>query len=155
MLKIPPDWGTFCALIVSFLVFWFISKRLLFDPFLKLLAERELKLKALSERTERLIHEGKAADDERTRQLTALRRELLAERETERRRVEGEIAQMMEEVRLAAKQTVEQVRVEIERELRSAEQQLGTLGENLAAELAERVLGRSLKDGGPKVHSLN
>ena|SRR3972149_6537857 len=155
MLKIPPDWGTFSALIVSFLVFWFIFKRLLFDPFLKLLAERELKLKALSERTERLIHEGKAADDERTRQLTALRRELLAERETERRRVEGEVAQMMEEVRLAAKQTVEQVRVEIERELRSAEQQLGTLGESLAAELAERVLGRSLKDGGPKVHSLN
>lgn len=155
MLKIPPDWGTFCALIVSFLVFWFISKRLLFDPFLKLLAERELKLRALSERTERLIHEGKAADDERTRQLTALRRELLAERETERRRVEGEIARMMEEVRLAAKQTVEQVRVEIERELRTAEQQLGTLGESLAAELAERVLGRSLKDGGPKVHSLN
>lgn len=155
MLKIPPDWGTFSALIVSFLVFWFIFKRLLFDPFLKLLADRELKLKALSERTERLIREGKAADDERTRQLTALRRELLAERETERRRVEGEIAQMMAEVRLAAKQTVEQVRVEIERELRTAEQQLGTLGESLAAELAERVLGRSLKDGGPKVHSLN
>lgn len=155
MLKIPPDWGTFSALIVSFLVFWFIFKRLLFDPFLKLLADRELKLKALSERTERLIREGKAADDERTRQLTALRRGLLAERETERRRVEGEIAQMMEEVRLAAKQTVEQVRVEIERELRTAEQQLGTLGESLAAELAERVLGRSLKDGGPKVHSLN
>ncbi len=155
MLKIPPDWGTFCALIVSFLVFWFIFKRLLFDPFLKLLVERELKLKALSERTERLIHEGKAADEECTRQLTALRRELLAERETERRGVEGEIVQMMEEVRLAAKQTVEQVRVEIERELRTAEQQLGTLGESLAAELAERVLGRSLKDRGPKVHSLN
>jgi len=155
MLKIPPDWGTFSALIVSFLVFWFIFKRLLFDPFLRLLAEREFKLKDLSERTERLIREGKAADDERTRQLTALRRELLAERETERRQVEGEIAQMMEEVRLAAKQTVEQVRVEIERELRAAEQQLGTLGESLAAELAERVLGRSLKEGGPKVHSPN
>jgi len=149
MLKIPPDWGTFCALIVSFLVFWFIFKRLLFGPFLKLLAERELKLKALSERAERLIHEGKAADDERTRQLTVLRREL------ERRRVEEEIGRMMEEVRLAAKHSVEQVRAEIERELRAAEQQLGTLGENLATELAERVLGRSLKGGGPQVHSLN
>jgi F-type H+-transporting ATPase subunit b len=155
MLKIPPDWGTFCALIVSFLVFWFIFKRLLFDPFLTLLAERELKLKALSERAERLIHEGKAADDERTRQLSVLRRELLAERELERRRVEEEIGQMMEEARLAAKHSVEQVRVEIERELRAAEQQLGTLGENLATELAERVLGRSLKSGGPQVHSLN
>lgn len=155
MLKIPPDWGTFCALIVSFLVFWFIFKRLLFDPFLKLLAERELKLSALSERTERLIHEGKVADDERTRQLTVLRRELLAERELERRRVEEEIGRMMEEVRVTAKHSMEQVRVEIERELRAAEQQLGTLGESLAAELAERVLGRSVKGGGPRVHSLN
>jgi len=155
MLKIPPDWGTFCALIVSFLVFWFIFKRLLFDPFLRLLAERELKLKTLSERAERLIHEGKAADEERARQLSALRRELLAERETERHRVEEEIGRIMEEVRLATKHSVEQVRVEIERELHAAEQQLGTLGENLATELAERVLGRSLKDGGPRVHSLN
>jgi len=155
MLKIPPDWGTFCALIVSFLVFWFIFKRLLFDPFLRLLAERELKLKTLSERAERLIHEGKADDEERARQLSALRRELLAERETERHRVEEEIGRIMEEVRLATKHSVEQVRVEIERELHAAEQQLGTLGENLATELAERVLGRSLKDGGPRVHSLN
>jgi len=154
MLKIPPDWGTFCALIVSFLVFWFIFKRLLFDPFLKLLAERELKLKALSDRTERLIHEGKAADDERTRQLSMLRRELIAERELERRRVEEDIARMMEEVRLAAKHSVEQVRAEIERELRAAEQQLGAFGDSLATELAERVLGRSLKSG-PQVHSLN
>jgi len=155
MLKIPPDWGTFCALIVSFLVFWFIFKRLLFDPFLKLLAEREFKLKTLSERTEQLIHEGKAADDERSRQLSVLRRELVAERELERRRVEEDLSRMMEEVRLAAKHSVEQVRAEIERELRAAEEQLGTLGENLATELAERVLGRSLKSGGPQVHSLN
>ncbi len=61
MLKIPPDWGTFFALIVSFLVFWFIFKRLLFDPFLKLLADRERKLKGLKDRTEQLIREGSAA----------------------------------------------------------------------------------------------
>jgi len=155
MLKIPPDWGTFCALIVSFLVFWFIFKRLLFAPFLQLLAEREIKLKSLSEGTERLIHEAEVEDEERARELAALRRELIAERETERRHVEEEIARMTEEVRLAAKHSVEQIRVEIERELRAAEQQLGTLGDNLATELAARVLGRSVKGGDPKVHSLN
>ena len=50
MLKIPPDWGTFCVLIVSFLVFWFIFKRLLFDPFLKLLADRERRLRRRASR---------------------------------------------------------------------------------------------------------
>ncbi len=155
MLKIPPDWGTFCALIVSFLVFWFIFKRLLFSPFLKLLAERERRLKALRERAERLLHQGEAADKERARQLTVLRHELLTQRETGRQRVEEEVGQMLEGIHLAAKDSVERVRAEIERELQAAEQQLGSLGENLAAELAERVLGRALKGGGPQVHSRN
>ncbi|HKD65713.1 MAG TPA: ATP synthase F0 subunit B [Candidatus Binataceae bacterium] len=155
MLKIPPDWGTFCVLIVSFLVFWFIFKRLLFDPFLKLLADRERKLKGLRDRTEQLIREGLEAHERHAREITAVRREALAEREGERRRAEEEVGRMMEEARMAAKDSIEQVRVEIERELRAAEQQLGNLGENLAAELAERVLGRPLKGGGPRVHSPN
>ena len=52
MLQIPPDWSVFGTLIVSFLVFWFIFKRLLFDPFLRMLAEREQKIRGMSERTE-------------------------------------------------------------------------------------------------------
>jgi len=155
MLSIPPNWGVFCALIVSFLVFWFIFKRLLFDPFLKLLSDRERKLKGLKERTEQLIREGREAHERHEREIIAVRREALAERENERRRAEEEIARQIEEARMAAKDSIEQVRAEIERELRAAEQQLGTLGENLAAELAERVLGRTLKGGGPRVHSPN
>jgi F-type H+-transporting ATPase subunit b len=155
MLSIPPHWGTFCALIVSFLVFWFIFKRLLFDPFLKLLADRERKLKGLKDRTEQLIREGREAHERHEREIVAVRREALAEREAERRRAEEEVGRLMEEARLAAKDSIEQVRAEIERELRAAEQQLGDLGENLAAELAERVLGRPLKSGGPRVHSPN
>jgi|SRR5579884_3099175 F-type H+-transporting ATPase subunit b len=155
MLSIPPNWGVFCALIVSFLVFWFIFKRLLFDPFLKLLSDRERKLRGLKERTEQLIREGREAHERHEREIIAVRREALAERENERRRAEEEIARQIEEARVAAKDSIEQVRAEIERELRAAEQQLGTLGENLAAELAERVLGRTLKGGGPRVHSPN
>lgn len=155
MLKIPPDWGTFCALIVSFLVFWFIFKRLLFDPFLKLLADRERKLKGLKDRTEQLIREGQEAHERHEHEIIAVRREALAEREGERRHAEEEVGRLMEEARLAAKDSIEQVRAEIERELRAAEQQLGDLGENLAAELAERVLGRPLKNRGPRVHSPN
>ncbi len=155
MLNIPPNWGTFCALIVSFLVFWFIFKRFLFDPFLKLLAERERKLKSLKERTEQLLREGREAHERHEREIIAVRRAALAERENERRRAEEEIARQIEEARMAARDSIEKVRAEIERELRAAEQQLGSLGENLATELAERVLGRTLKTGGPRVHSPN
>ena len=155
MLKIPPDWGTFFVLIVSFLVFWFIFKRLLFDPFLRLLAERERRLKNLKERTEQLIREGTVARERHERELLEIRREALAQREAQRRMAQEQVAHLVEEARLAARQSIEQVRTEIERELRAAELQLGLLGENLAATLAERVLGRPLKDGGPRVHSPN
>jgi len=155
MLKIPPDWGTFAALIVSFLVFWFIFKRVLFDPFLKLLADRESRLDTLKTRAEQLTREAKAAEEARDNELLALRREALAVRETERRMGEEEASRVIEEARLAAKESVERVRAEIERQLRRAEQQLGGLGENLATELAERVLGRPVKGNGPQVHSNN
>jgi len=48
-MHIPPNWGTFFALIVSFLVFWFIFSRLFFQPFLNLLSARERRFKELNE----------------------------------------------------------------------------------------------------------
>lgn len=87
-MHIPPDWGIFFALIVSFLVFWFVFGWLFFSPFLKLLGEREHRLKDLSERTERLLQEERTAAEERERQLAAVRRDAMSRREAERRRAE-------------------------------------------------------------------
>jgi F-type H+-transporting ATPase subunit b len=145
MLRIPPDWGTFFALIVSFLVFWFIFKRLLFDPFLKLIAAREERLKALSERTAQLLRESEAGEERRRLELAALRREILTEREAERRKSEEDANQLTEQARMAARNTLEAVREEIEQQVRIAEAQLSAVGENLALELAQRVLGRPIK----------
>ena len=147
MLKIPPDWGTFFALVVSFLVFWFIFKRLFFEPFLKLITARERRLKELSERTAELLREGEAGEERRRSELAALRREILTEREAERRKSEEDANQLTEEARAAARNTLEAVREDIERQVRSAEAQLTAAAETLALELAQRVLGRPLKDG--------
>jgi|SRR5271166_455102 len=154
MLRIPPDWGTFFALIVSFLVFWFIFKRLLFDPFLKLIVDREGRLRTLSERTAQLVRESEAAEERRRQELAALRREILSEREAARRKSEEEANQLTEEARMAARNMMESVREEIERQVRTAEEQLSSLGENLAVELAERVLGRPIR-GATRVSSNN
>jgi F-type H+-transporting ATPase subunit b len=155
MLSLPPNWGTFAVLIVSFLVFWFIFKRLLFEPFLRLLSDRERTLKSLQERTELLLREGRAARQRREEELNGVRRQALLEREERRRQAEEQASEVLEEARVSAKDSLERVRAQIERELRVAEEQLGALGENLAAELAERVLGRSLHGRGPQVHSDN
>ena len=143
-MHLPPNWGTFFALIVSFLVFWFIFSRLFFSPFLNLLSERERRFKDLNDRTEQLIKEARAAEEERERRLAATRHDAIGRRETERRKAEAEAAQLMEATKAEARQTLDQVRGKIEEELKAAESELEQMGHSLAAELAERVLGRPL-----------
>jgi len=146
-MHIPPNWGTFFALIVSFLVFWFIFSRLFFRPFLNLLAERERRFKDLNDRTEELIRQARVAEEEREARLAEVRKGAIAQRETARRKAEEEAAQMMEAAKAEARDTLEQVRVKIETELKAAERELGQMGHSLASELAERVLGRPLNAG--------
>jgi F0F1-type ATP synthase membrane subunit b/b' len=153
-MHIPPDWGIFFALIASFLGFWFLFGWLFFSPFLKLLGERERRLKDLSERTEGLLQEEKAAAEERERQLATVYREAFNRRENERRRAEDEAAHMIEEARSEARASLEQVRMDIEKDLAAAEHQLQELAHSLAAELAARVIGRPLiPNGGGHLNS--
>jgi F0F1-type ATP synthase membrane subunit b/b' len=147
-MHIPPDWGIFVALIVSFLLFWFIFGWLFFGPFLKLLGERERRLKDLNERTARLLQEERSAVEQREEQLAAVRREALGHRDNERRRVEAETAAMIEEMRAQSRNQLEQVRAEIEQEFNDAARQLEESARLLAAELAGRVLGRPLAANG-------
>jgi F-type H+-transporting ATPase subunit b len=143
-MHIPPDWGTFGVLIVSFLVFWFIFSRIFFRPFLELLSKRERRFKDLSERTELLIKQAKAAEDEREQRILAVRREASARRDAERRTAEAEAAKVLEEAKAEARTTLDRAHAHIEEELTAAERQLDEMGRSLAAELAQRVLGRPL-----------
>jgi F-type H+-transporting ATPase subunit b len=143
-MHIPPNWGIFFTLIVSFLVFWFIFDRLFFGPFLKLLGDRENKLKDLGARAEQLLEEEKAAGQERYRQLMELRRDALALREAERRKAEVDAARLIEEAKTEAHGALERARAGIENELRAGERELERLSRVLAVELAGRVLGRPL-----------
>lgn len=147
---IPPNWGTFGVLIVSFLVFWFIFSRLFFRPFLKLLSEREERFRSLNDRTEQLLKEARSADETRAQRLNAIRREALEQRDAERRRIEAEAAQMLESAKADARASLEGARTRIEGELKAAEHDLEQMGRTLARELAERVLGRPLNGSGTR-----
>lgn len=143
-MHIPPNWPTFFILIVSFLIFWFIFSRLFFRPFLDLLSAREQRFKDLSDRTENLIKEARAAEEQREMRLASVRRDAVARRETQRRTAETEATALMEASRAEARESLEQVRAKIEAELKAAEEELEHMGHNLASELAERVLGRPI-----------
>lgn len=147
-MHIPPDWGVFATLLVSFLAFWIVFGSLFFGPFLRLLGERETRLKDLNDRTERLLEEGRAAVAERERQLAAVRRDALERRETERRQAELEAAKVIEQARTEAHASLEQVRIGIEKSIEAAQGELQQMAQTLAAELAQRVLGRPVSAGG-------
>ncbi len=147
-MHIPPDWGVFATLLVSFLAFWIVFGALFFGPFLKLIGEREHRIKDLNERTERLLQEEKTAVAERERQLTAVRRDALEKRESERRQAEAEAAKIIEEARADAHANLEQVRAGIEKSIEAAQADLQQMGRSLAAELAQRILGRPVNAGG-------
>ncbi|HVA78140.1 MAG TPA: ATP synthase F0 subunit B [Candidatus Binataceae bacterium] len=147
-MHIPPNWGTYFTLIVSFLVFWFIFSRLFFRPFLNLLAQREDRFRSLSERTEQLIREARTDDDEREKRIAEIRRDAIAMRETHRRAAEAEAAQLMEAAKAQTHAALEAARAKIESELAAAEQQLEAMSHNLGAELAVRILGRPVDGAG-------
>ena len=143
-MHIPPNWGTFGTLIVSFLVFWFIFSRIFFRPFLDLLSKREQRFKDLGERTEQLINQAQAADVEREQRILAVRREAGAKREAERRQADAEATKVLAAAKADARATLDRAHARIEEELKAAERQLDEMGRSLAAELAQRVLGRPL-----------
>jgi F0F1-type ATP synthase membrane subunit b/b' len=147
-MHIPPNWGTFFALIVSFLVFWFIFSRIFFRPFLDLMSKREQRFKDLGERTELLIRQAQAADEEREKRILAIRREEAASREAQRRQAEAEASKVLEAAKADARATLERANAHIEAELKNAERQLDEMGRSLATELAQRVLGRPLNGAG-------
>ncbi|MBE3602828.1 ATP synthase F0 subunit B [bacterium] len=144
-MHIPPDWDVFGILIVSFLAFWVIFGWLFFDPFLKLLGEREGRIKDLNERAERLLAEAKSAIEDREKQLADVRREALARRESERRAAETEAAKTLEKARDEARTALENVRAGIDRDIEAAKGELERMARELAAELAGRVLGRPVR----------
>jgi F0F1-type ATP synthase membrane subunit b/b' len=146
-MHIPPDWGIFAALIVSFLIFWFIFGRLFFRPFLALLGDRERRLKQLSERTEQLLRDERAAVEAREVGLAAVRHDALSRREAERRQAEAEATRIIADARDAAKAELNHVREGIERDFEAAASQLERLSQALGAELAGRVLERPVANG--------
>jgi F-type H+-transporting ATPase subunit b len=152
-MHIPPDWGIFATLIVSFLIFWFIFGRLFFGPFLELLGDRERRLQQLNERTEQLLRDEKAAVEAREAGLAAVRSEALSRREAERRQAESEGARMIAEARAEAKAELDRTRDEIEQDFKAAGGRLEQLAQDMAAELAGRLLGRAINQAPAAISS--
>ena len=143
MLTFPPDWS-FVVQIVSFLVLWFGLKRLLFDPTLRVLEERE----------RRTVGERHAADALRTtaelsatdyeRRMHEMRIRLGAESEATFKAIEGEERKILSDAREQASAQLMQLRERLSRQASEARPALTSEAQSLAGKMLERVIGRSV-----------
>src|ERR1700737_1742219 len=123
-MHLPPDWGTFALLIVSFLIFWFIFGALFFKPFLQLIGDRERRFRDLNERTERLLSDQRSIVAQRARELAEVTREALVRRETQVREAQDRAAQLLAAARADARAELEKVRTEIETDFAAAAREI-------------------------------
>jgi F0F1-type ATP synthase membrane subunit b/b' len=147
-MHLPPDWGTFALLIVSFLIFWFIFGALFFKPFLRLIGDRERRFRDLNERTERLLGEQRSIVAQRARELAEVTREALVRRETQVREAQDRATQLLAAARADARAELEKVRTEIATDFAAAAREIELLARSLATELATRVLDRPITNDG-------
>ena len=140
MLKLPPD-ITFVIQLVSFFIFLFIMKRLLFTPFAELLEERERKTEGAS---------AAAGDDEQVaeelkekiaRQMAEARSEASAAAEEIRREAREEEARIFDSAKAAAADRLAELRSGIDAERNIAEQTLKSDAGSLAREMVQAVIG--------------
>jgi F-type H+-transporting ATPase subunit b len=135
-----------------FFVLILILKPLLFDPMLRVFALRE-------EKTEGARAEARGMQERAAEILANYEKELAKVRAVaaeERDRVRSETAKLeatiFEEARQASAKIVEDGRTQIRSEIETIRRELGQQSSAIAADIASRVLGRSLPGGtGPSV----
>lgn len=129
----------------NFVVLLWLLNRFLYKPILNVIEERKRRLEE-SERSVRELQERTA------RQWEAYQAELQkakssAGAEKERLKAEGAEAErrLLEQVRAEAARSVEEARRKVQQEMERAREALGAQADSIGLEMAEKILGRSLR----------
>jgi F-type H+-transporting ATPase subunit b len=130
--------------VVLFIVLWLIVNKVLFQPYLKLLDEREQKTSGAQHDSTELEHESarlRAQYEERIAQAqsaAAVERERILQRAGEQRE------KILSQARQEAAQTLAGRRQEIAAALEAERRLASAEAANLAADIATKVLGRKV-----------
>ena len=143
MLTIPPD-ITFVVQIISFAVLWFGLKRLLFDPMLQLLEERDRRTTGAREEAQRLSSTAELAAADYDRRVHDMRQTLLTEADAARSVMLNEEQRVLSEARAEAGTRLSQLRASLSRQAEGARPALTAEARQLASRMLERVAGRAL-----------
>lgn len=143
-LEIIPDPSMLLWLVIGFLVLIPLVSRLLLQPLLRVLDERESRIGGARERAGQVSGEADAIVSRYEAEVHEVRADAERARQSALRAARQEEAASVRAARGEAEQEIDVARGAIETALESARASLRTTAEDLAREAAQRVLGRPL-----------
>lgn len=145
MLTFPPDW-TFLFQIFLFLVLWLSLKRLLFDPMLSVLENRERRSEGALEEAHRTREEAQEMEEEYRRSISAARGSALQQVEEMYREEEERNRALLEAAREQAAAIMAETRQRMRNETQEARRTLEARVPEFSRAIAEKLMGRPLTD---------
>jgi len=143
MLTFPPDF-TFVIQLVSFFILWVGLKRLLFDPVLQVLEQREARTTGARHTAAEMSAAAQTAQAEYERGLHDVRLALAAEADAARNANQAEEQRLLSDARSQAGTQLSQLRESLRRQADAARPALTAEAHDLAGRIVERVVGRSV-----------
>lgn len=141
MLTFPPDFS-FVIQIASFLILWFGLKRLLFDPVLGVLEERDARTTGARQAAAEMTATAQRSQTEYERRMHELRVTLSAEAQAAHKAIQEEEHHILADTRQQASTQLMQLRDSLRRQAEAARPALLSEAKEIAGEIVERVVGR-------------
>lgn len=136
--------ATFIAQFILFTAFILVLRPLLFDPLLKVFAERERRTEGAKENARRMDAKAGELSQRYEAELDKVRVEANQERERLRREAKEIEAKIMDEARVDVARILETGKVRINAEVEQMKKDLAEAQSTHAADIASRVLGREV-----------
>ena len=143
MLTFPPD-SSFLIQIVSFLVLWFGLKRLLFDPVMHVLEERESRTTGARRQAAELAAAAEVSAAEYERRLHEVRAALNVQAEAARQAAQAEEQRVLSEARDQASAQLARLRESLNAQTQAARPAVASEAREVAARIVQQVIGRPL-----------
>ena len=130
--------------IVAFLLLWFLLNKLLFQPFLRLIEEREKRTEGAHWETDALIAEGERLRTEYENRIAKARDEAEAAKQTIVAEAGRAREQVLARARESAASSLQATRRQLTQEMAAARRLIGQEAQAVAQQMAEKVLGRRI-----------
>lgn len=136
--------ATFVIQLVNFLLLMFLLNHLLFRPMVRVLEERKKRTEGRKQKAAEVDAEAESIWAEYQKRLQEAKAEADVARTAMVRQGEGERQKILESAAAQADKTVAEVRARVRADAEEARKVLQAQARQLAGDMAQRILGRSL-----------